>query len=182
MNTGQLMLTVGALTLLSVITLNYFATLGQSGANLVQSNTGLTATTIATSFIERAQNVDFDEDENQPFNLILANPALLTPVHKDSLTIDDPNEAFLDSLDDFDDFNFFNKDNPLVYSPEGINEKYHVEFKVYYVDTSNINASSGVGYQTFLKKMDVKVYRVEPPMQDSGEVNLSAIYGLFKFE
>ncbi|MBN1397958.1 MAG: hypothetical protein JXA06_07995 [Bacteroidetes bacterium] len=176
MNTGQLMLTVGALALLSVITLNYFATLGQSGENIAQSNAGLTATTIATSFIERAQNTAFDENDSTAINLIIANHALLTA--PGSLGAD-AGETELDSLDDFDDFNFYHSGNPFVYTPPKLNEIYNVWFNVYYVDTNNINASSGVGYQTFLKKMDVTVRGIYP--DTIAPVTLSSIYGLFSF-
>jgi len=177
MNTGQLMLTVGALALLSVITLNYFATVGQSGENIAQTNAGLTCITIATSFIERAQNAAFDENDSTAINLIIANHALLTA--PGSLGAD-TDETLLDSLDDFDDFNYFDSTNVLVYSPpNNINEIYHVWFNVYYVDTSNINASSGVGYQTFLKKMDVTVRCVYP--DTSQPFTMSSIYGLFSF-
>jgi len=180
MNTGQMMLTIGALALLSIITLRYFETVAQSGQNLVQSNSGLTATTIATSFIERAQNLNFDEiSDGTPFNQLQDNPALLTD--PGSLGTDDANEASsLDSLDDFDDFNYYNEHNPLIFVPEGLNENYNVEFSVYYVDTSNVNVTSGVGYETFIKKMDVRVYRIDA-FEGVDTIKLSTIYGLFRY-
>jgi|WetSurMetagenome_2_1015567.scaffolds.fasta_scaffold522784_1 hypothetical protein len=181
MNTGQVMLTIGALALLSMITMRYYSSIGNSGQTLVQTNGGLTATTIATSYIERAQNTAFDEKSSgTPINLIQASPNLLT--RYDSLGIDSPNEALsLDSLDDFDDFKYYSQTNPITYHPGNINETYKVAFDVYYVDTSDIMTK--VNSYRFLKKMDVKVWRVDPMSDSKGfdTVRMSAIYGLFRF-
>jgi len=100
MNTGQTMLTVGALALLSLMTMRYYETVSQNGQNLAQSNAGLTATTIATSYIERAQNTAFDEqsignpvDSIQKYINVLTAPALLGA--------DGANEKMsIDSVDD----------------------------------------------------------------------------------
>ncbi len=55
MNTGQTMLTIMALALLSVITLSYYRSMGQIGNILSRSNATFTATTVATSFLERVE-------------------------------------------------------------------------------------------------------------------------------
>jgi len=176
MNTGQTMLTIAALTLLSIITLRYFASVGQSGQTLADSNSGLTATTIATSYIERAQGAQFDElsdgvplDSMQKFyNTILTAPGV-------SLTAETASERLSpDNANDFDDFNYFNTSNPFIVVPEGIPEIYKVEFNVYYVDTNNINVNAG--HRTFLKRMDLKVYRI-----DTGVVvNMSTVSAFFR--
>jgi len=184
MNTGQTMLTVAALTLLTVITLRYFASVGQSGENLSVTNSGLTATTIATSYIERAQGTAFDhgtsEDQEvsldsvqKHYDIILTAPG--------SLGAETAGEMMSpDSANDFDDFAYFGASNPFVYIPVGINETFKVEFKVYYVDTNNVNASVGVNYRTFVKKMDIKVYRVVEDTVKVVSVDMSAISGFFR--
>jgi hypothetical protein len=181
MNTGQTMLTIGAMALLSIIIMRYYQTIGQSGQTLAQSNAGLTATTIATSFIERAQNTAFDEQSiGTALNLIQANHSLLTA--PSALGADSPQERMIiDSVDDFDDFKYWNSTNPITFIPENVNETYHVEFNVYYVDTSDVAAP--VNYQTFVKKMDVKVYRVGESAISAAydTIRLSTIYGLFKY-
>ncbi len=181
MNTGQTMLTVGALALLSIISLRYYETVSQNGANLAQSNAGLTATTIATSYIERAQNTAFDEQSiGHPVDSIQANINLLTAPNL--LGADGANEMMsIDSVDDFDDFAYYNHSHPVVYHPGNINETYQVEFNVYYVDTSDIMTQ--VNYRTFVKKMDVKVYRVDSTSLQAAfdTVRMSTIFGLFKY-
>ena len=181
MNTGQTMLTIAALALLSIITMRYYESVSQNGQNLAQSNAGLTATTIATSYIERAQNTAFDEQSiGNPVDSIQKNINILTAPA--SLGADGPIEKMsIDSLDDFDDFAYYNHSNPVVYHPGNINETYKVEFNVYYVDTSDIMTQ--VNYRTFVKKMDVKVYRVDSAsiQAEFDTVRMSTIFGLFKY-
>jgi hypothetical protein len=180
MNTGQVMLTIGALALLSMITMRYYSSIGNSGQILVQSNGGLTATTIATSYIERAQNTAFDEKSDTAINLIQANHSLLTAPN--ALGADNAVERLSpDSANDFDDFKYFGQTNPVTYHPGNINETYRIAFDVYYVDTSDIMTK--VNSITFLKKMDVKVWRVVDSSLVKGfdTVRMSTIYGLFRF-
>jgi hypothetical protein len=178
MNTGQTMLTILAIALLSVITMRYFQVLGQSGRNIVQSNTGLTATTIATSFLERAQNQPFDQNSDKlPRNQLLLNPNLFTS--PDSLHLESGETRDIDSCDDFDDFHSFDSAHPLIYTPEKINETFHVEFNVYYVDTNNVNTNVPLNRRTFLKKMDICVHRLGLPANETDTVRLSTIFGYF---
>ncbi len=139
----------------------------------------LTATTIATSFIERAQNTSFDAvTDTMPQNAILINANLLTLPSR--LGVETGEYADIDSLDDFDDFNNLT----INYTPGWMNEVYKVNFKVYYVDTANINTIVTAN-PTFLKRMDIKVWRSFP--SDSSQpssfdtAKMSTIYGYYKF-
>jgi hypothetical protein len=178
MNTGQTMLTIAALALLSIITMRYYATIGNSGQSLAMSNAGLTATTVATSFIERAQSTAFDEVSiGTAANLIIeniktTNNMLTAP---GSLGREGANENIsIDSLDDFDDFNGWTE----TYKPAWMNESYKVSFKVFYVDTSNIEIAATK--RTFLKRMDITVWRDSASVL-SDTVKISTIYGYFKY-
>jgi len=175
MNTGQTMLTIGALALLSIITMRYYATIGNSGQSLAMSNAGLTATTVATSFIERAQNTAFDEvSATTAVNLINSNINLLTAPLSLGREGSDENIC-LDSLDDFDDFHGWTE----TYTPAFMNETYKVNFEVFYVDTNNIETKV-TSKRTFLKRMNLKVWRSQPPgVFDT--VRMSTIYGYFKY-
>ena len=170
------MLTIAALAMLSVLTMTYYASIGQSGRSLAQSNAGLTATTIATSFIERAQSTAFD-CKTDTSSAAINNPNALT--HWDSLGRESAAENNIDAFNDFDDFNGWVQD----YTPGWMNERYQVSFNVYYVDTSNIEVS--VAKKTYLKRMDLTVLRTYPPVDTNVErndpVHLSTIYGYFKF-
>jgi hypothetical protein len=177
MNTGQTMLTIAALAMLSIITMRYYASVGYSGRSLAMSNTGLTSTTVATSLIERAQNTPFDAKGDTAYKP-LKYPNLLT--RWDSLGPDSYNETLsIDSLNDFDDFNGFTYE----YAPGWMSEKYKAKFSVYYIDTNDI--ATRVNKRTFLKRMDIKVWR-SYPAHDTTEggldtVRMSTIYGYFKY-
>lgn len=175
MNTGQTMLTIMALAMLSVITMTYYASVGQSGRTLAASNAGLTATTIATSFIERAQNTAFDEaSDTTAADMIIANPGLLTDPGALGLESDE-DTLTVESFDDFDDFNNCSED----YHPGWMNETYRVQFKVFYVDPNNVNTISNI--RTFVKRMDLTVWRVDANLPATDTVKMSTVYGYFKY-
>lgn len=179
------MLTIAAMAMLAVLTMSYYAAVGNSGKSLSMTTAGLTATTVATSYIERATNTAFDE-KSDTSSLPLKNPDYLT--HWDSLGRDQANEVAIDSLDDFDDFNGWVEN----YSPTWIqgndtlnwmNESYRVGFKVYYVDTTDF--MTPVPKRTFIKRMDLTVWRTWPPNDPTlggiDTVKMSTIYGYFKY-
>jgi hypothetical protein len=179
MNTGQTMLTVAALALLSVITMRYYSSIGQTGRTLSHTNAGFTATTVATSFLERTENCAFD-----------AISDTVTVSFSDSSRFTKPgllgkegteNVAHYEDYDDIDDFN----GDTLKYSPGWMNEEYKIYFHVYYVSPWNGNINVESSKQTFLKRIDVKVWRSYPP-NDTTEskldvVNMSALHGYYFF-
>lgn len=178
MNTGQTMFSIAALTFLSIITLRYYSSIGQTGITLSQTNAGLTATTIATSFIERAQNTAFDhKTANLPANYVLTNPNLLTA--PGLLGVDTVSEVTYEDFDDFDDF------NRVTVEYKTGHEIYNVNFRVFYVDTANIN-NTVTDKPTFLKRMDMQVWRTYPPIDPQqakafDTLKMSTLYGYFKF-
>jgi hypothetical protein len=177
MNTGQTMFSIAALAFLTVITLNYYSSLGQTGVTITQANAGLTATTIATSFIERAQNTSFDNNtDTLPDSYIVADPSLFTS--PGSLGVEDAGEITYEDFNDFDDFNNYTADYHTL------NEIYKVNFRVYYADTANVNNT--VNVRTFLKRMDIKVWRSYPAIDSTqakvfDTLRMSTLYGYFKF-
>ncbi|RPI06786.1 MAG: hypothetical protein EHM64_01670 [Ignavibacteriae bacterium] len=180
MNTGQTMLTIAALALLSVITMRYYSSVGNTAVNLSETTGGFTATTIATSFIERAQNLAFDHyTDTMRQSSVLKNKSLLTtPILLGREVTDDTDYAY------FDDFDDFNNIAPIEYTPPDSTERYAVTFRVYYVEPSNINTA--VDHQTFLKRMDVMVWRTIPPPSDTTRskadtARMTTFYGYYKF-
>lgn len=133
MNTGQTMLTILALALLSVITMSYYSSMGQSGRTLMKTNASFAATTIATSFIERVEGTQFDEYSD---TIALQVPDSNKFSSPDSLGIwgaeIDSGQVFgnIDTYNDVDDFN--GTSIPYDFGLSG--ERYQVSFRVYYVN------------------------------------------------
>jgi hypothetical protein len=67
MTTGQTLLAMGALVLLTMIMLNFYRIFGSSWDTLDTSQLGIDATTIGTSFIELAHGLAFDERTDTSF-------------------------------------------------------------------------------------------------------------------
>jgi len=179
MNTGQTMITVLALALLSVITMRYYDTVGQSGRTLSKMGAGFTATTIATSVLEQVENCAFDAYSDT------ANSALdstrFTKPDKLGLEAGDPPKWDWKHYDDVDDFN----NDTIPITPGWMNEVYLVALQVYYVNPygnieTKIRGSSDKA--TYVKRIDVKVWRSVPKL-DSAEVfdtvQVSNLHGYF---
>ncbi len=121
MNTGQTMLTFGALTLLSFVILNLNKNLGQSDISLAQNRYRLEALSIMSSYIEETSQYFFDE----------ASTDTLTYKTLNDFTL--PNQLGMEHNDygvpdDFDDFNNYSvKDTGM----SGV--IYKLNFKVEYV-------------------------------------------------
>lgn len=183
MNLGQTMLTVGALVILSLLTLSFYSSMGRSHRNIDLGQAGITESTIATSYIEIAQgpNILFDQvadsldDINQ--NNFISSPTQCTKWQ--SLGRDNSGEDSIKHFNDFDDFNNWTEDKQ-----QGL-ETYRVKFRVYYVDS--LNAETEVLSQTFVKRMDIKVWRIYPPIDTLESpsaydtARASCILGYFKF-
>jgi hypothetical protein len=179
MNLGQTMLTILALVLLALVSISYFSSVGRSGQTLNYSKSGLTATTIATSYIERAQNMSYDEKSATGFwaDTIINNPTILT---SSFLLGRDGAESIIDDFNDFDDFNGYTDTCAI----QSANEKFAVRFDVYYVNPNDIESRSST--QTFVKRMDLDVWRTFPPIDTtersgSDTVRISTVLGYFKF-
>jgi hypothetical protein len=181
MNTGQTMLTLAALTVLSILTLNYYNSIAVSGRNINQSNAGFFATSLATSYVERAQNLPFDAvTDTLKEDSIIADPTVLTlPVN-----FGRGGDATKDSIQNFTDFDDFDGFVDTT-KPGGMLGTFVATFNVFYVVPSNMDSVSNK--QTFVKRMDIRVWRVYPPVDTTEGVafdtaRVSCIMGYFKFQ
>ena len=77
MNTGQTMLTLAAFVFLSTVLMNFYRTLASTGDDISSGQDGILATTIATSYLEIAQGLSFDEVTDSS-TLAFLNPSALT--------------------------------------------------------------------------------------------------------
>jgi hypothetical protein len=180
MNTGQTMLTILALGMLSVITMRYYSSVGQAGRTLSYTNVGFTATTVATSYLERTENCNFDEMSDT-----------VTVQFNDSTRFTMPwllgkeGTENVQQYEDYNDIDDFNGDT-LTYNSHWMNEQYKVFFQVYYVSPWNGDIDTKVTtLPTFLKRIDVKVWRSLPPVDTSESrldtVRMFALHGYYFF-
>ena len=163
MNTGQMLLTIGAMVLLSTIMLRVNTVNFNSDNIRAEAQYGMLATSIATSIIEEAKGLAFDEttDTNTVSNVNdLTSAAALG---KES------GETY-EKFNDFDDFDDYTKVDSTL--PSAV---FNISCKVDYVDPTNINVPSLSN--TWHKKITVLVS--SPFMRDT--IRESSIYSYWYF-
>ena len=183
MNTGQTMLTIAALVLLSVISLNYYRSMGQTGSTLASSNVGFTATTVATSFLERVQGYRFDEYSDTVAVQIPDSTKFTLPANLGITQTEIDSGEVKGDYNTYDDIDDFDKDT-LLYQSEWNNERFKVSFRVYYVNPWTDSYTEVTTSQTFLKRIDVKVKRVIASGDTTSveeEANMTTLHGFYFF-
>ena len=144
MNTGQTMMTMGAMILLSTIILRVNTTNLTNESVRDQAQYGVLATSIATSIIEEAQSKAFDAktDTNSVSTVLgLTSSLLLGPESGETA----------DSLfNDFDDFDGYTKRDSTM--PSAI---FDISCQVVYVTPDNLEGSSLA--QTWHKKINITI-------------------------
>ena len=122
MNTGQMLLSIGALILLSAMILRVNNSLLSTGTTVQESKFRVLATSLATSYIEEASRKQFDENTAVA---ILDSSLLSTQMGLDGAeTISD--------CDDFDDYNTL--DTNITNLPSAT---FNVRGHVSYVNSQN---------------------------------------------
>ncbi|NOQ97435.1 MAG: hypothetical protein GQ561_04650 [Calditrichae bacterium] len=144
MGTGQMMLTIGALALLSLAILNLNSNLNNNDISLAQNRYRLEALSLMTSYLEQATMYFFDESSTDT-----ASAKLLT-----DFTL--PNNLGLEGndssqVDDFDDFNNMTRIDTGL---SGI--IYKVMFKVDYVQIVGDSIKPS-GNREWNKRMTISV-------------------------
>ncbi len=162
MNTGQMMLTACALMLLGATIFTVNKNNIQQGTILRQTEAGIYAVSLATSYVEKATNLNFDE---YTINNMIANGKTdsLTPGKAAGNTLGPETSTFgaysnvlekanVDStFDDFDDYNGFVKNDTVKGA-----DIYTTNISVKYCDTAGVIQPSPI--RTFYKRMDVKTW------------------------
>jgi len=160
MNTGQTILAMGALVLLTTIMLNFYRTFHSSWDTIDSTQLGIDATSIATSLMEHAHGLAFDHVTVDTVVLPGNENLLTSPGDLGVDPGDDPVEDRIEHFNDFDDFNFYDADNPFVIDAAQ-NGIYHAKFDVYYIDPE-VSLTEPTS-ESFTKRMDMWVWRVQPP-------------------
>ena len=163
MNTGQSLITIAAMLLLSLTVLRVNSSLLGTDTVLYDTKFGVLAVSLATSVIEEANKKPFDQvgvdDAISDINTLTA-PGSLGPSGGETY----PN------FDDFDDFNGYSKH--ITDLPSAV---FDVSCQVSYINPSTPDVTSGS--RTWHKKITVTV--TSPSMTDT--FRLASIYSYWYF-
>lgn len=175
MSSNHTLMTVGAFILLTTILNNFYGTLGTTGNDIVDAQDMILATTLATSYLESAQGLAFDEVTDTT-NLAISSPATLTAPF--ALGPEDASEDSITTFDDFDDFDGYSIEREANNS----GRRYTTRFRVSYVDPANPNTI--LTTRTFIKRIDLTTWRSSPPPDGNGldTLRLSLVMGYFHFD
>ncbi|MCZ7602344.1 MAG: hypothetical protein QY331_14830 [Melioribacteraceae bacterium] len=160
MNTGQMLITIAALMLLTLVILRVNNNFLSTNTILMENKFGVLAVSLATSILEEAKGKAFDH--NTDTNTVTSSNQLST--------IGPESGEVYPNFNDFDDFNGFSKiDSTLPSAP------FKIECEVHYINPSNPNLTTGS--KTWHKRMNVTVS--SDFMQDT--IRLTSIYSYFFF-
>jgi hypothetical protein len=165
MNTGQMLVTICALTLLSVVLLRVNANILDNGEIFFDTKFNVVAISLATSTIEEASKKTFDESTT---NGSVVTENTLTPV---SDLGPDAGETY-GTYDDFDDFDGYSKIESSL--PSAVfNISCNVDYII--VNGGKLNPSNT---QTWNKRITVTV--TSPSMQDTVVMTSLFSYWFFR--
>jgi len=148
MNTGQMMITMAAMMLLSTVILNVNRNALSTTEGMAESKYQILAVSLGTALIEEAFSKAFDQntaDGNLADNL----SDLTTNLGPGS------SEKNKEDFNDFDDFNGYIDSTSS--DPTLISADFVIESSVYYVDPNTSNKLNPVSYRTWHKKIDVSI-------------------------
>jgi hypothetical protein len=173
MGSGNTLLTLSAFMLLSTVMVNFYELTGNAGDAISSGQDGIFLSTLTTSYIEMAQGMAFDCYTDTSHVAVanaysLTSPTLLGPEY---------GEDSLAEYNDFDDFNGIT----LVKDAGTSNRRYRTEFRVFYVDATDLERV--MNSRTFVKRLDMKTYRIYPASGDPVDtLRASFVMGYFHFD
>jgi len=176
MSTGQVILTMGALMLLSTILLSFYGLVADSTKTIDTTQSNITEVALAISYQEVIQGLAFDEVTVDSFLTASEMNYLSSVLGPDNPPPSgEPTETNLEAFDDVDDFNGYEIDQA---NPGGALGTYRTRFAVHYVNPNDINQISSS--KTFVKRVDMQVWRESPASQDT--LKTSFVVGYFHFD
>jgi hypothetical protein len=144
MNTGQMLLVLGAMVLLSSLILSANRSVLENTDMVAQGGYRLAATSLGRAMIEEARTKEFDEK-------VVGTPPTSLPLGFTAHGTLGPDSGESDpDFDDVDDFHGLDRDLTTADSVG-----YRLSVQVGYVDTADPNTV--ISSRTFYKKMDVTV-------------------------
>ncbi|MFA7288015.1 MAG: hypothetical protein WC055_03955 [Melioribacteraceae bacterium] len=166
MNTGQMMITIAAMMLLTVVILRVNTNFFNTSNVMYETKFGVMAVSLGTSIIEEASSKAFDA---ATVDMSLGNVNNLT--NPNSLG-KETGESYPD-FDDFDDYNGYTKNTSS--DPTFQSAVFNASCVVKYVDPSNLN--SFVTSRRWHKKITVTI--TSPSMVDT--VRMSTVFSYWYF-
>ena len=159
MNTGQQIITVGALFLLSLLVLMVYRSTGNRSTSNYENEAILTGTSIGQSMLEEITSKAFDENT--------ISSTAKTPSDLSAALGPDAGESTASQFDDVDDYNNYTTSDSLERMG-----RYDIRVSVYYVEKMNPDVKSYV--RTFTKRIDVKLTNKNIP--DTLQLNYVVAY------
>jgi hypothetical protein len=160
MNTGQMMITLAAMVLLSLVILRVTTNFLTTDDVLMESKFGVLGISLATSIMEEATGKSFDEKSDSGTVLSLSDLSSIGP---------DAGEVY-PNFDDFDDYDGLVKIDSSM--PSAI---FQIECKVNFVNPNNLDGYSAS--KTWHKKLKVLVTTKSSP----DTIEMQTIYSYFFF-
>ena len=160
MNTGQMMITLGAMILLSVVILRVTNNFMNTDVLLMESKFGVLGVSLATSMMEEAKGKSFDDQSDSGTVLALTDLTSIGPETGETY----PN---FDDFDDYDDFEIIDSSMPSAI--------FKIECNVDFVKPENLDGISST--RTWHKKMTVMVTTTSSP----DTIELETIYSYFYY-
>lgn len=165
MSNIQSFLSIGAITLVAVISLRFNEAVLRNSSIEVENKVYLTAFSLADDLIEEIKEKAFDATT---VNFPTTDPLTLT--HPSKLGVDEKGTGSFEEYPNYDDIDDYNGYVRQISAPHA--EDYEISCLVWYVNPVNQNLFSNV--QTFYKRVEVTV--TSPYMNHP--VNLSFIFSL----
>ena len=166
MNTGQMLLTIGALLLLSAVMLRVNSNNFSTESVRDEARFGVIATSIATSIIEQAKSLAFDANTDTNSVSSLSELTSVFNLGPDA----GENSTDIKSFNDFDDFDGYTTTDSTLQSAV-----FEISCSVNYVSKSNLMGFSSI--PTWHKKISVTVS--SPSMDDN--LTEASIYSYWFF-
>lgn len=160
MNTGQMMITLAAMVLLSLVILRVTTNFLTTDDVLMESKFGVLGISLATSIMEEATGKSFDEESDSGTVISLSDLSSIGP---------DAGEVY-PNFDDFDDYDGLVKIDSSM--PSAI---FQIECKVNFVNPNNLDGYSAS--KTWHKKLKVLVTTKSSP----DTIEMQTIYSYFFF-
>ena len=160
MNTGQMMITLGAMILLSMVILRVTNSFMNTDVLLMESKFGVLGVSLATSMMEDATGKSFDEESDSGTVLLIGDLSDIGP---------DAGEVY-PNFDDFDDYDGLIKIDSSM--PSAV---YKIECNVNFVTPANLDGSTAA--KTWHKKLSVRV----TTKSSKDTIELETIYSYFYY-
>lgn len=175
MSTGQMLITVAAMLLLSILILRVGSSTIVNQESMQNSKFGVLAVSIANSILEEATMKSFDENANTNPRTYFGNENELTVSGAFGIDAGEDADSIV-TFDDFDDFHSFTKTYTEL--PSAI---FTISCQVNYIDDAAVITAS----RTWHKMLTITVTSpsiVKPGTNNMQPLNFSKVFSYFHFQ